>query len=295
MRMNKAMPAQTRRQAALAILGLLVVVHAGAYGVYVLRARQAALATVFRDAREQWASGHRDLAARGYAHFVSERPHATWPLVLLRSLPSEATGWFVLGRVRAEQGQTEAALNAFSHSMTLEPHVGQKEYRDLLLESHQPARLRDFALDALGKDPHSPVAHKDLGAAALTLNEPKLAVLAYQQALHDLPRFLAVTDPHRPPGLSSQEADLLNLLSVSARLAGDRVMAERACDQIHQQQPKTAHLDRLCQAYAAAAIKQVETAKALLQAYQAPAPEHDALVARLQTELHMTSAPSAAH
>ncbi len=274
-----------RRRTALWILAALVVLHAGAYGAYALRARQAALATRFRDAREQWANGQRDLAAEQYARFVRERPQATWPLVLLKALPSEAAGWFVLGRIRAEQGQTEAALEAFQHAMSLEAHLGQKEYRDLLLETHQAQRLRDVALAELKKNDHSPVAYKDLGAAALALDQPVEAVRAYQQALTDLPDFLAVTDPRRPPGLSSQEADVLTLLSVSARLAGDPLTADRTCRQIHAQQPKTAHLDRLCQAYAAEALHQTDTAQALLTAYQPPAPEHDALVVRLQASL----------
>jgi tetratricopeptide (TPR) repeat protein len=153
------------------------------------------------------------------------------------------------------------------------------------LESHQAARLRRFALACLPQDPHSPVAYKDLGAAALALNEANEAVAAYTQALRELPAFLALTDPHHPPGLTSQEADLLNLLSVSARLAGDAATADTACERISTRQPKAAHLDRLCQAYAAEASHHTERARALLQSYQAPAPEHDALVTRLQAAL----------
>jgi tetratricopeptide (TPR) repeat protein len=267
------------------VLGVLAVVHLAAFFLYTRHERQSQLLTLYLDARDQWKAGHLDLAAREYADFLAARGTAAWPVVLLRNFPDAASGWFALGRVEAQRGRTEAALAAFERAMAADPARGRREYRDLLLESGRGARLADFARAELARDPDSALAAKDLGAAALATGDPRAAAAAYERALALLPRFLARRDPAAAGALSSQEADLLNLLSVAARLAGDRARADAVCDGLARRQPRAAHLDRLCRAYQRADAGDVRGAAEELVPYLPPAPEHEALAAALGARL----------
>ncbi len=203
----------------------------------------------------------------------------------MRTFPDATGVWFALGRVEAERGRTEAALGAFEHAMALEAGHGRREYRDLLLESGQGARLAAFARRELLADPSSALAAKDLGAALLATGDAGAAAEAYGQALALLPGYLARHDPAVAGKLSSQEADLLNLKSVAERLAGDRAGADAVCAALSRRQPRTAHLDRLCRAYALADQGDAAGARAELGAYLPPAPEHERLVADLAARL----------
>ena len=274
-----------RRRVAMAVLGALVLVHLAAYGLYTRRERQSALLTEYLDARDQWKAGHLDLAAREYADVLAARGAAAWPIVLVRNFPDAASGWFVLGRVEAERGRTDAALAAFERAMALDASVGRREYRDLLLDSGRGAALATFARRELERDPGSALAAKDLGAALLATGDARAAVAAYEQALRLLPAFLVRRDPAAAAGLSSQEADLLNLLSVSARLAGDRGRADQVCEGLARRAPRGSHLDRLCRAYARADRGDAAGAREDLAGYQPPAPEHEALAAALGARL----------
>ena len=276
----------SRRRLALLVLGVLLVVHLAAFVLYTQRERQSQLLALFLDARDQWKAGHLEIAAHEYAEFIAARSAAAWPLVLLRSFPDAASGWFALGRVQAVRGDSTAALAAFERSMALDPGRGRREYRDLLLQSGQGARLAAFARAELARDPDSASAAKDLGAAQLALGDAAAAVAAYQQALFLLPRFLERRDPAAVGALlSSPEADLLNLLSVATRLAGDRPRADAICDGLARRQPRGAHLDRLCRAYQRADGGDARGAREELGGYLPPAPEHEALVAALTARL----------
>jgi len=169
--------------------------------------------------------------------------------------------------------------------MALDPNVGRREYRDLLLDSGRGAALADFARRELARDPSSALAAKDLGAAELARGDPRAAVAAYERALALLPAFLARRDPAVAGRFSAQEADLINLLSVAVRLSGDRARADALCDDVARRQSRTAHLDRLCRAYARADAGDGVGAREALAGYQPPAPEHEALVAALNARL----------
>jgi tetratricopeptide (TPR) repeat protein len=274
-----------RRQIAMTVLAVLALVHLAAFVLYTRRERQSQLLTEYLDAREQWKDGHLDVAAREYTEFLAARDAAAWPVVLLRNFPEAACGWFVLGRVETERGRTDAALAAFERAMALDPSRGRREYRDLLLESGRGAALAEFARRELARDPSSALAAKDLGAAELARGDPRAAAAAYERALALLPEFLKRHDPAVAHGLSAQEADLLNLLSVAVRLAGDRARADALCDGLARRQMRTAHLDRLCRAYARADAGDLAGAREALSGYQPPAPEHEALVAALSARL----------
>jgi tetratricopeptide (TPR) repeat protein len=274
-----------RRQIAFAVLGGLAVVHLAAFGLYTRRERQSALLTQYLDARDQWKAGHLDVAASEYREFVTARAAAAWPFVLVRSFPDAASGWFVLGRVETERGRIDAALAAFEQAMALDASRGRREYRDLLLENGRGAALAEFARRELARDPASALAAKDLGAAELARGDPRAAVVAYQRALALLPAFLARHDPAVARGLSAQEADLLNLLSVAIRLSGDRLRADALCADLGRRQSRTVRLDRLCSAYARADAGDAAGAREALAGYQPPAPEHEALAAALAARL----------
>ncbi len=267
------------------VLGALALIHLAAFALYTQRQRQSQLMALYLDARDQWKAGHLELAAREYGEFLAARGRAAWPLVLLRAFPDAASGWFALGRVEAERGRVDAALAAFEQAMALEPGRGRREYRDLLLDSGRGATLAAVARRELAQDPASAPAAKDLGAALLATGDAAGAARAYEAALRALPAFLARHDPAFQGGLSAQEADLLNLLSVAVRLAGDRERADAICDGLTRRQPRAARLDRLCRAYLRADRGEAQGARDELAGYQPPAPEHEALAAALAARL----------
>ena len=274
-----------RRRFALWLFALLVLVHLGAFALYLARDRQSRLIGLYLDARDQWRDGHLDAAAAEYTLFLAERTGAARPVVLFRNFPSATSGWFALGRVEAERGHVDAALAAFRQSMRLEPSRGRREYRDLLLVSGRSAELEAYARRELAREPGSAIAARDLGAALLALDRPAEAVAAYERALASLPALLARIDPAAPGGLSTEEADLRNLLSVAARRAGDRSRADALCADIRRRAPATARLDRLCLAFERADEGDVAASRAALAGYQPPAPEHEALVRELEARL----------
>ena len=277
--------AQRRRRIALWVLAGLILVHLAAFGLYTRRERQTQLVLLYLDARDQWKAGHLDAAAREYAEFLDARDAAAWPLVLVKTFPDRASGWFSLGRVETDRGRVDAALAAFERAMAADPGVGRREYRDLLLDSGRGAALAAFARAELARDPESAPACKDLGAALLATGDPAGAALAYERALARLPAYLAKRDSKFRGGLSSPEADLLNLWSVATRLAGNAARADAICDGLTRRQPRATHLDRLCRAYARAASGDVSGARAELASYQPPAPEHEALASALLARL----------
>jgi len=270
-----------RRHLARWILAALVFAHLVAFGAYNLRDRQSHLLLVYLDARDQWRDGHLDIAAAEYATFIARRPATLWPVALLPNFPDLASAWYLLGRVEADRGHVEGALAAFERSMALEPGRGRREYRDLLLHSGRGATLVEFARAAQVNDPSSPIAAKDLGAGLLATGQPNAAAAAYRHALALLPAWRARVDPAAPPGLSGEEADLLNLLSVAARLAGDVQASDAACARAAGNPGSRARLDRLCAAYREVAAGDEAAATRMLAGYAPPAPEHEALLQRL--------------
>jgi len=276
---------QRRRHLARWILATLVLVHLAALSVYHLRERQSQLLGMYVDARDQWRDGHLDVAAREYATFLAERPSATWPFALYKNFPDEASAWFVLGRVETDRGRVDAALAAFEQAMRLDANRGRREYRDLLLRSGRGAALIAFANAEARADPASPVAAKNLGAGLLATDQPAAAVAAYEHALQLLPAWRARVDRAAPAGLSSEEADILNLLSVAARLAGDAARADAACARAGSRQAGALRLDRLCAAYRENAAGDRAAAVHTLAAYAPPAPEHEALAAAIAPPL----------
>ena len=281
-----------RRRLARVVLGVLIAAHLAAFAGYSLLQRQARHLQLYLDAREQWRAGKLELAAREYREFVAGYAAASAPFVLHQGFPTAASGWFALGRVAAERGETAAALAAWRESMRLEPGLGRHEYRDLLLETGHGAELADFSAAELAREPGSPVAAWDLGAARLATGQPAAAAAAYGHALAVLPAWLAQHDPAWRGTLSGTEADLTNLLSVARLAAGDRAGAAAACASVAARQGPGLALDRLCRAFLLAAQGDGDGSRAALSGYRPPAPEHAALVEGLRARLGLPPEPA---
>lgn len=275
------------------MLAVLIAVHLAAFWLYALREVQSDHLQLFLGARERWREGKLDEAARDYRRYAEGYAAATRPFLLRRNFPSEASAWFSLGRIEAERGRVDSALDAFRRSMALERGRGRREYRDLLLESGRGAELERFVRAELARDPASAVAYWDLGAALLATGRPAEAADAYAHALERLPALLARHGAAPRPGeLTAEEADLLNLQAVAQSEAGERATAAATCDSLALRQPKGAHLDRLCRAYVLAATGDRDAVAAQLRAYQPLGPEHLALVAQLRQRLGIEPPPS---
>jgi tetratricopeptide (TPR) repeat protein len=273
------------RRIARIVFAILVALHIGAFYLYALRDVQSRHLQLFVGARERWREAKLDEAARDYRAFVDQYASATRPFLLRRNYPTEASGWFALGRVESERGRVDAALDAYTHAMALDRGRGRREYRDLLLESGRPKELAAFAEREIARDRASAVAWWDLGAARLELGDPNGAAAAYRTALEYLPDLLSQLSGRASGELTGEEADLVNLIAVANLEAGDRDAAQANCDGLGRRQPLGASLDRLCRAYLLGAAGDRDGAAAQLRGYQPSAPEHEALVRRLRARL----------
>jgi len=267
------------------VLAGLVLVHLAAFAAYELRAGQLRHQQLFLDARDQWRAGNLPVAADGYRQFVRDYRRITWPVILSRGFPSEASGWFALGRIEAERCEVDAALAAFEEAMRLAPGLGRREYRDLLLESGRAAQLAAFARRERAQDAHSLAASFDLGAALLATGRAEEAAREYEHGLTLVPEFLATRDPAWRGAVSVPEAELLNLASVAHLAAGDRARAAAACDGLTARTPPGVRLDQLCRAFLSEAAGERAASLAALRGYIPPAPEQEALVASLKARL----------
>ena len=275
----------SRRRIARVVLTALVLVHVVALFFYDRYTLQLAHRQLALEARDQWRDGHLDAAAALYARFVNGYAKARWPLVLTTQLPSEASGWFALGRVEAERHRVDAALADFLRAMQLEPGLGRREYRDLLFESGRAPQLEAYARRTLAAEPESLPAVFDLGAALYAEGRPAEAALAYERGLSYVANYLAATDPGFSGRVSIPEAELLNLASVAHLAAGDRVRAQAACDGLTLRMPPTTHLDRLCRAYLAADAGDLAASRTALAGFNPNSAEQEALVAALNARL----------
>ncbi|MFO0451301.1 MAG: tetratricopeptide repeat protein [Pseudomonadota bacterium] len=274
-----------RRRTARLVLAGLVQVQVVALGIVALHAAQTRHIDLYLAAREAWRSGELAAAARDYGTFARDYADETWPVKLRQNYPSEASAWFALGRIEAERGRTDAALEAFRRAMRLEPGRGRREYRDLLLERGRPAELAALAREELARDAAATIAWWDLGAAELALGRPAAAVQAYDRALLHLPALLARVGTAPPDELSGEEADLVNLRAIARLKAGDLAGAAADCEGLGDRQPPGADLDRLCSAFLLQAAGRGDAARERLKGYQPIGPEHDALVHELRARI----------
>lgn len=275
----------SRHRIARIVLVALIALHVGALWLYVVRTAQTQHLDLYLSAREQWREGHLDAAADGFRRFATGYGAATRPFLLRSNFPSEASAWFALGRIETERGNVDAALAALRRSLALAGGRGRREYRDLLLRSGRAEELTAFATAELARDPDSAIAWWDLGAVRLGGGDARGAALAYQQALARLPAFLARLGVAPGRGLTGEEADLENLLSVAWLEAGDSTRAAETCNDVAVRAPPAASLDRLCRAYLYAALGNRDGAAEQLRRYQPVGPEHEALVERLRSRL----------
>ena len=265
------------------LVGLLIVGHLVAMWLYTVYERQSQYLAIAVDAREQWGNGHVDAAAALYRRYATDYAAVSRPLILVRSFPSRARAWYSLGRVEQQRGNTDAALAAYLQAMRDEAGLGQREYRNLLLEKGRYGELKESATARLAATQDDIAAWWDLGAAEFALGDAAAARHAYAGALAHLPHWLDLhTRAGSGHGLSPEEADLRGLLSVAALKAGDAAAAEASCADIeHRQRPENRY-NVLCRAYLLDRGGEHVGARALIATYQPPAPEHERLAAELE-------------
>lgn len=268
------------------ILAALVAIHLIALWLYLLKQTQAEYLARVLDAREQWSAGHLDEAASLYRDFAEHYPAFSRPFLLFDGYPSRARAWYALGRIETERSNVDAALTAYRAAMSEEPGLGQREFRNLLLAT---GRLDELAADAtarLARDELDLSANWDLGAARLAQGRPAEAEASYAAALWNLPAWLARHTRYRPgPGLTAEEADLHDLRSVAALLAGHADLARTECAALSSRQRPEDHYDRLCVAYLAVDEGDMEAAKRALRGFTPSGPEHAALENQLRARL----------
>ena len=267
------------------MLAGLVFVHLSGYLFYEdytrpLNHRQLAL-----EARDQWRDGHLEVAAAEYRRYVEDYARVTWPVVIVRALPSEASGWFALGRVDTDRRRWDEALADFTESMRRDPDLGRREYRDVLYAAGRFAELEAHAHRLLATDPRSLSAIFDLGAALAAQGQHAKAALAYERGLSYIADYLRRTDPSFHGRVSVPEAELLNLASVEHLAAGDRDRAAAACEGLTARLTANVHLDRLCRAFLEADAGRAATSRQLLDSYIPARPEEEALAERLGATL----------
>lgn len=286
-----ALSARARRRRL--ILAALIGAHVVALWLYAVRERQADYLGRVLDAREQWSQGNLALAADLYRGYATDYPEFAWPVVLFRNYPTRPRAWYSLGRIEADRGNVDAALAAFRSSMAGEPGLGQREYRNLLLEQGRYRELVEDAHRRLAADPDDLSGWWDEGAAQLGLGDARAASLAYAEALAHLPRWLERhTRAGAGGGLTVEEAELAGLLSVAALEAGNAPLAAARCSDLARRERRDEHYDQLCAAYLAAGAGDSARARALLGGYRPPAPEHARLAEQLARRL--ATDPSAA-
>jgi len=274
-----------RRRIAHWVLAFLIVAHLGTFLGYVLLTRQQDHRQLYLEARDEWRAGDRGAAARDYRRFLAGYAEVTTPVVLVRGFPSAASAWFSLGRVEAELGEVDPALDAFSRAMAQEPGLGRREYRDLLFESGRYAALEAYARATLAREPDSLAASYDLGAALYASGRPAEAAAAYALAITRVPAYLRATDPNFHGTLSAREAELMNLESVALLAAGDAPRARAACTALGRRMTPGVHLDLLCRAHLALADGDLAAARAAASAYLPRAPEEARMMELLAARL----------
>jgi tetratricopeptide (TPR) repeat protein len=268
------------RRIGIAVLAALIVVHLIGFYLYTVHQRQVAYLSMYLDAREQWRSGRLDEAALEYRKFAEDYREVAAPLITVRSFPAPANAWFALGRIEAEQGHVDAALEHFARAMQSDPTLGRQETRELLLEQHRSAQLAALARAELARNPKSLDAWRDLAAAALDGDDPAAAAKAYRQALTAL-------GPAPAAGalISPEAADLMDLMSVAWLKAGDQGAASAACDELAAHEAPQERQARLCAAYLAAARGDDDAARELIKHYLPARLEQDRLSDALRERL----------
>ncbi len=277
--------AERRRRIARYVLAGLVFVHVSAYIGYEIYNGQINQRQLALEARDEWREGHLALAAAEYTRYLADYRRTTWPLVVVRNLPSEASIYFALGRVNAERHLTDAALAAFTESMHRERGLGRREYRDVLFESGRYTALEAFARAALAEDPKSLAAIFDLGAALYAEGRWADAARAYERGLSYVADYLKATDPGFSGRVSVPEAELLNLAAVADLAAGEPERATETCAGLSARLTPTQHLDRLCRAFLEAEAGHLEASRSLIKDYIPVRPEQEALAAALEARL----------
>jgi cytochrome c-type biogenesis protein CcmH len=137
----------------------------------------------------------------------------------LSTHPESARGWYLLGRLNANQGKWQPAFDAFSHAYTLEPNkidIAVNYAQSLWQLHHQQftPKIRKLFKLILKQDPNQPDALSMLAIDAYQQH-------AYQQAIDLWRRLLPLT----PPGTA--ESDTVRQAIAKAQQEANQSSASR--------------------------------------------------------------------
>jgi tetratricopeptide (TPR) repeat protein len=113
-------------------------------------------------------------------------------------LPNSARAQYLLGVLRAQQGQFDAALKALDRAVTLDPRLGMAHYEaGRVLREHMkdPARAVTSLEQAAALEPDKPEVLSEYGVALFEMKQP-------DRALEMLQKAAAAPDFKSPMGLT---------------------------------------------------------------------------------------------
>lgn len=240
-----------RRFAALALTGLLVL-HLGAFWLYLLNESQFAFLAHWRDGREAWRAGRLETASAELQAFATGYRSASQPFLIRRDFPSEAQAWAALGNVEAALRHSRSAIEAYGNAARLGQTSAWRERHDLLWALRDATGLERQGRQRLAGG--NPEAWEDLAAAAWLRGRPQQALEHYRAALAALPAWLDQQGrPRRAAdgGLVDEQLALYLLAGVTGWLGGDPVAGQDYCQRLAKAQDPENPMDGLCRAAAA--------------------------------------------
>lgn len=106
----------------------------------------------------------------------------------VKEAPSNAEGWYWLGRLCANQHHSQEALNAFAKAHELEPHNANISIHYAnFLKQYQPQKYQEtiqtLLLNVLKKDPNQPDALSMLAMEAFLVHDYKQAIAYWERLL----------------------------------------------------------------------------------------------------------------
>lgn len=281
------MTRQARRRFARVALALLLLLHLGAAGLYLLNERQFAFLALWRDGRTAWRAGDAEEAAHLLRTFAEGYRQAARPWLMRRDFPAEAQAWAALGTVERQRGQAAAALEAFARAAALGDATAWRERHAVLWAAGQARALEQQAAPRLASG--DPDAWQDLASARWLRGDLRGAVAAYEEALQQLPRWLQ--SQGRPAravdGGVVDEALTLDLLAGSlAWLSGETSTAQLHCARLARQQDRENPVDGLCRAAAAVMSGRADRVEEMLLATPLASGEQQWLAAEIRRRAH---------
>lgn len=260
------MGGKARRRFARVAFALLVILHVGAGGLYLLNERQYGFLELWRDGRSAWRAGRTDEAAGLLRSFAEGYREAVRPWLMRRDFPQESQAWAALGTVERQRNRRAEALEAFTRAATLGDATAWRERHALLWELGDAAALEAQARPRLASG--DPDSWQDLAAARWLRGDLSGTVDAYERALGLVPAWRkahGLPQRTRDGGVVDEILSLDLLAGTVAWLGGDAARGAAHCSRLAREQDHENPLDGLCRAAEALASGRVESVEPILR------------------------------